>query len=227
MKDAGVRMSKSVAALQTELTKIRTGRAHTSLLDHITVEYYGSQVPLNQAANVGVEDSRTLTVTPWEKDMVQVIEKAIMASDLGLNPATAGTIIRVPLPALTEERRKDMIRVVRHEAEGGRIAVRNIRRDAMHDVKELLKEKMIGEDEERRAEDEIVRLTGEKERLEREVGRLTSLVRASRRSLGVSSPTAKTKAKGRSRRRGHRGKKVVAMLVRPTEEAESKETKVS
>lgn len=159
MKDAGVRMSKSVAALQTELTKIRTGRAHTSLLDHITVEYYGTQVPLNQAANVGVEDSRTLTVTPWEKDMVQVIEKAIMASDLGLNPATAGTIIRVPLPALTEERRKDMIRVVRHEAEGGRIAVRNIRRDAMHDVKELLKEKMIGEDEERRAETEIQAIT--------------------------------------------------------------------
>lgn len=159
MKDAGMRMSKSVAALNTELTKIRTGRAHTSLLDHITVEYYGSQVPLNQAANVGVEDSRTLTVTPWEKDMVQVIEKAIMGSDLGLNPATAGTIIRVPLPALTEERRKDMIRVVRHEAEGGRIAVRNIRRDAMHDVKELLKEKMIGEDDERRAETDIQTIT--------------------------------------------------------------------
>ena len=159
MKDAGVRMSKSVAALNSELTKIRTGRAHTSLLDHITVEYYGSQVPLNQAANVGVEDSRTLTVTPWEKDMVQVIEKAIMGSDLGLNPATAGTIIRVPLPALTEERRKDMIRVVRSEAEGGRIAVRNIRRDAMHDVKELLKEKMIGEDDERRAEGDIQTIT--------------------------------------------------------------------
>ena len=159
MKDAGVRMSKSVAALKSELTKIRTGRAHTSLLDHITVEYYGSQVPLNQAANVGVEDSRTLVVTPWEKDMVQVIEKAIMGSDLGLNPATAGTVIRVPLPALTEERRKDMIRVVRHEAEGGRIAVRNIRRDAMHDVKELLKEKMIGEDEERRAETDIQTIT--------------------------------------------------------------------
>jgi len=159
MKDAGARMSKSVAALKSELTKIRTGRAHTSLLDHITVEYYGSQVPLNQAANVGVEDSRTLTVTPWEKDMVQVIEKAIMGSDLGLNPATAGTIIRVPLPALTEERRKDMIRVVRHEAEGGRIAVRNIRRDAMHDVKELLKEKMIGEDDERRAESDIQAIT--------------------------------------------------------------------
>ncbi len=159
MKDAGVRMSKSVVALQTELTKIRTGRAHTSLLDHITVEYYGSQVPLNQAANIGVEDSRTLTVTPWEKDMVQAIEKAIMGSDLGLNPASAGTVIRVPLPALTEDRRKDMIRIVRHEAENGRIAVRNIRRDAMHDVKELLKEKMIGKDEEHRAEGDIQTIT--------------------------------------------------------------------
>ena len=159
MKDAGDRMSKSVAALQTELTKIRTGRAHTSLLDHITVEYYGSQVPLNQAANVGVEDSRTLTVTPWEKDMVTAIEKAIMGSDLGLNPSSAGTVIRVPLPPLTEERRKDMIRVVRQEAENGRVAVRNIRRDAMHDVKELLKEKMIGEDEEHRAEGDIQTIT--------------------------------------------------------------------
>lgn len=158
-KDAGQRMAKSVASLQQELTKIRTGRAHTSLLDHITVEYYGSQVPLNQASNVGIEDSRTLTVTPYEKDMVQAIEKAIMASDLGLNPATAGTVIRVPLPALTEERRKDMIRVVRHEAENGRIAVRNIRRDAMHDIKDLLKEKMIGEDDERRAEGEIQVIT--------------------------------------------------------------------
>jgi ribosome recycling factor len=158
-KDAGQRMAKSVASLQHELTKIRTGRAHTSLLDHITVEYYGSQVPLNQVSNVGIEDSRTLTVTPWEKDMVQAIEKAIMASDLGLNPATAGTVIRVPLPALTEERRKDMIRVVRHEAENGRIAIRNIRRDAMHDIKDLLKEKMIGEDDERRAEGEIQVIT--------------------------------------------------------------------
>jgi ribosome recycling factor len=158
-KDAGERMSKSVASLKHELTKLRTGRAHTSLLDHITVEYYGSQVPLNQVSNVGVEDSRTLTVTPWEKDMVSVIEKAIMNSDLGLNPASAGTVIRVPLPALTEERRKDMIRIVRHEAEGGRIAVRNIRRDALSDVKDLLKEKMIGEDEEHRAHDEIQAIT--------------------------------------------------------------------
>jgi len=158
-KDASSRMAKSVASLQQELTKIRTGRAHTSLLDHITVDYYGSQTPLNQVSNVGVEDSRTLIVTPWEKDMVKAIEKAIMTSDLGLNPATAGTVIRVPLPALTEDRRKDMIRVVRGEAENGRIAIRNIRRDALHDIKELLKEKMIGEDDERRAEGEIQAIT--------------------------------------------------------------------
>lgn len=158
-EDATSRMAKSVAALQQELTKIRTGRARTSLLDHITVEYYGSQVPLSQVSNVGIEDSRTLIITPWEKDMVQPIEKAIMSSDLGLNPATAGTVIRVPLPVLTEERRKDMIRIVRHEAEGGRIAIRSIRRDAMHDVKELLKEKMIGEDDERRAEGDIQGIT--------------------------------------------------------------------
>lgn len=158
-KDADNRMAKSVAALQQELTKIRTGRANTALLDHITVEYYGSQMPLNQVANIGIEDSRTLIVTPWEKDMVQPIEKAIMTSDLGLNPVSAGTVIRVPLPALTEERRKDMIRIVRNEAEGGRIAIRNIRRDALHDAKELLKEKMIGEDDERRAEGEIQDIT--------------------------------------------------------------------
>ena len=158
-KDASGRMAKSVASLQHELTKIRTGRAHTSLLDHVTVEYYGSEVPLNQVSNVGVEDSRTLVVTPWEKDMVKPIEKAIMSSDLGLNPATAGTVIRVPLPALTEERRKDMIRVVRNEAEGGRVAIRNIRRDALNDIKDLLKEKMIGEDDERRAEGEIQVIT--------------------------------------------------------------------
>ncbi len=158
-KDAGERMAKSVAALKGEFTKIRTGRAHTSLLDHITVEYYGAEVPLSQVSNVGVEDSRTLTVTPWEKDMVGPIEKAIMNSDLGLNPATAGTVIRVPLPPLTEERRKDMIRVVRSEAEGGRVAIRNIRRDAISDVKDLLKEKMIGEDDERRAEQDVQDIT--------------------------------------------------------------------
>ena len=158
-KDATGRMQKSVASFTQELTKVRTGRAHTSLLDHITVEYYGSPVPLKQVANVNVEDSRTLSVVPWEKDMVQPIEKAIMGSDLGLNPATAGTIIRVPLPPLTEERRKDMIRLVRQQAEGARIAVRNIRRDGLGDLKDLLKEKMIGEDDERRAHDEIQTIT--------------------------------------------------------------------
>lgn len=158
-KDAETRMQKSIEALRQEFSKLRTGRAHTSLLDHIVVSYYGSDVPLNQVANVGVEDSRTLTITPWEKSMVQPIEKAIMTSDLGLNPATAGTVIRVPLPPLTEERRKDMVRVVRHEAEGAKVAVRNIRRDANHHIKELLKEKEISEDEDRRAEDAIQKLT--------------------------------------------------------------------
>jgi ribosome recycling factor len=158
-KDASDRMDKSVASLQQDLTKIRTGRAHTSLLDHITVDYYGSQVPLKQVANINVEDSRTLNVAPWEKDMVKSIEKAIMNSDLGLNPATAGTVIRVPLPALTEDRRKDLIRVVRSEAEGGRVAIRNIRRDALSDIKDLLKEKMIGEDDEHRGHDQIQTIT--------------------------------------------------------------------
>ena len=158
-KDASERMDKSISSLQQSLTKLRTGRAHTSLLDHITVEYYGSQVPLNQVANVNVDDSRTLAVSPWEKNMVQPIEKAIMNSDLGLNPVTAGTMIRVPLPPLTEERRKDMIKLVRHEAEGGRIAIRNIRRDALSDIKDLLKEKMIGEDDEHRAHDAVQLIT--------------------------------------------------------------------
>jgi ribosome recycling factor len=157
--DAATRMDKSIESLKHEFAKIRTGRAHTSLLDHITVPYYGNDVPLNQVANIGVEDSRTLTVSPWEKQMVAVVEKAIMTSDLGLNPATAGTLIRVPLPALTEERRRDLVKVVRHEAEGGRVAIRNIRRDALHTLKELLKEKEISEDQERRAETEIQKLT--------------------------------------------------------------------
>lgn len=158
-KDAESRMRKSVESLRQELTKLRTGRAHTSLLDHIMVPYYGSDVPLNQVSNINVEDSRTLTVTPWEKGMVQPIEKAIMTSDLGLNPVSAGTVIRVPLPPLTEERRKDMIRLVRQEAENGRVAIRNIRRDALGDLKDLLKEKMIGADEERRGHDEIQAIT--------------------------------------------------------------------
>jgi ribosome recycling factor len=158
-KDAESRMKKSVESLRQELTRLRTGRAHTSLLDHITVPYYGTEVPLNQVANINVEDSRTLTVTPWEKSMVQPIEKAILTSDLGLNPASAGTVIRVPLPPLTEERRRDMIRLVRQEAENGRVAVRNIRRDALGDLKDLLKEKMIGADEERRGHEEIQAIT--------------------------------------------------------------------
>ena len=158
-KEAAERMAKSVGALKSEFKKIRTGRAHTSLLDHVTVEYYGSEVPLSQAANVGVEDARTLTVTPWDRQMVAVVEKAIMASDLGLTPATAGTVIRVPLPPLTEERRRDLTRVVRHEAENARVAVRNIRRDALGDVKELHREKMITEDDDHRAQEQIQKLT--------------------------------------------------------------------
>ena len=153
------RMKKSVNSLQKNLTKIRTGRANTSLLDQISIDYYGSNVPLNQVANVGIEDSRTLKITPWEKDMIQPIEKAIMNSNLGLNPVSAGMIIRVPLPPLTEERRKDMIRVVRQEGEQSRVAVRNIRRDAINDLKEMLKDKMIGEDEERKGEEEIQEIT--------------------------------------------------------------------
>lgn len=158
-QDAAERMGKSVDALKTEMTKIRTGRAHPSLLDHIVVAYYGSDVPLNQVANIGIGDARTLTVTPFEKTMVGPVEKAIMQSDLGLNPATAGQIIRVPLPPLTEERRKDLIRVVRGEAEKARVAVRNIRRDAIADLKELQKEKEITEDDERRGGDIIQKET--------------------------------------------------------------------
>jgi ribosome recycling factor len=158
-KDADERMKKSVDLLRAELKKLRTGRAHTSLLDHITVEYYGAQVPLSQVANIGVEDSRTLTITPWERQMVQTVEKAIMTSDLGLNPNTAGNVIRVPLPPLTEERRRDMGKVVRHEGENAKVAIRNIRRDALHQVKELLKDKEITEDDDRRAHDEIQQLT--------------------------------------------------------------------
>lgn len=158
-KAAEARMAKSIEALRHELVKIRTGRAHTSLLDHITVPYYGNDVPLNQVASVTVLDPRTLSVTPWEKNMVAAVDKAIRASDLGLNPATVGTVIRIPMPPLTEERRRDMIKVVRHEAEGARVAIRNIRRDSNNDLKHLLKEKQISEDQERRAQDEIQKLT--------------------------------------------------------------------
>jgi ribosome recycling factor len=158
-KDANERMNKCVGAFKNELKRLRTGRAHTSLLDHIRVEYYGNEVPLNQVANVALEDARTITVTPWEKTMVHPIEKAIMKSDLGLMPATAGTVIRVPMPPLTEERRRDLTKVVRHEAENARVAVRNVRRDVMNELKEMLKEKLVSQDDDRRAQDEVQKLT--------------------------------------------------------------------
>lgn len=158
-KDAESRMQKSIEALKGELSKIRTGRAHPSLLNHITVDYYGSQVPIGQVANISVEDSRTLAVTPWEKPMVSVVEKAIMTSDLGLNPSSAGTVIRVPMPPLTEERRRDLTKVVRNEGEHSKVAIRNIRRDANSDIKALLKEKDISEDEARSAEENIQKIT--------------------------------------------------------------------
>jgi ribosome recycling factor len=158
-KEATARMAKSVDSLKQDLTKLRTGRAHASLLDHIMVSYYGSDVPLNQVASVGVTDARTLLVTPWEKNMIGPIEKAILKSDLGLNPASAGTTIRVPLPALTEERRRDLVKVVRHEGEGAKVAIRNIRRDANSQLKSWLKDKKISEDTERQTQDEIQKLT--------------------------------------------------------------------
>lgn len=158
-KDAEERMGKSVVSLQTELAKIRTGRAHPSLIDHVVVEYYGSDVAISQVANITIEDSRTLTVAPWEKDMVAKVEKAILTSDLGLNPSTAGSVIRIPMPPLTEERRRDLVKVVRGEAEGGKVAIRNIRRDSLGDFKELEKEKEISQDESRKASEDIQKLT--------------------------------------------------------------------
>ncbi|TPW16623.1 MAG: ribosome recycling factor [Halothiobacillaceae bacterium] len=151
------RMGKSIEALRDDLARLRTGRAHPGLLDHVMVNYYGNPTPLNQVANVSVQDSRTLTITPWEKNIIAAIEKAILQANLGLNPATSGTVIRVPLPPLTEERRKEMIKLVRHEGEAARVAIRNIRRDANSEIKTLLKDKKISEDEERRAQDEIRR----------------------------------------------------------------------
>lgn len=157
--DADSRMQKTIEALRHELAKLRTGRAHTSLLDHVMVPYYGTETPLNQLASVTVSDPRTLTVQPWDKKSAQDVDKAIRNSDLGLNPVTAGDVIRVPLPALTEERRKEMIRVVRHEAEQARVAIRNVRRDANHHLKGLIKEESLAQDAEHRAEDEIQKLT--------------------------------------------------------------------
>ena len=158
-KDAKQRMQKSVVSLSQGLTKLRTGRAHPSLLEQIVVSYYGNDTPLNQVANVAVEDSRTLSITPWEPQLVSAIEKAVQNSQLGLNPVTAGRTIRVPLPDLTEERRKDLARLVKHEAEQARVAVRNVRRDVLTDIKGLLKSKLITEDDERRAEQDIQKIT--------------------------------------------------------------------
>ncbi|WP_407351920.1 ribosome recycling factor [Luteimonas sp. R10] len=158
-KDAQTRMHKSIEALRHDLTKVRTGRASTALVEHLKVNYYGSDMPLSQVASIAVSDARSLTITPWEKQMVGPVEKAILASDLGLTPNTAGTVIRINIPALTEERRKELSKHVHHEGENAKIAIRNIRRDANQQVKELLKDKQISEDEERRSEDEIQKLT--------------------------------------------------------------------
>lgn len=160
-QDALTRMHKSIDAFKAELLKIRTGRAHVSLLNHITVDFYGSEVPIGQAANLTVEDARTLAVTPWDKSMVPLIEKAIMSSDLGLNPSTAGAVIRVPMPPLTEERRRELVKVVRELAENARIAVRNIRRDANNELKSLLKDKDISEDEDHKGQDLVQQVTNQ------------------------------------------------------------------
>jgi ribosome recycling factor len=158
-KDATVRMQKCVQVFMADLKKMRTGRAHPSLVEHLKVDYYGADMPLNQVANISVEDARTLVVSPWEKTMVGPIEKAIHRSDLGLTPMTAGAVIRIPLPPLTEERRRDITKVVRQDAESARVSVRNVRRDVLADVKELLKEKAISQDDERKAQDDIQKLT--------------------------------------------------------------------
>jgi ribosome recycling factor len=153
------KMQKSLEALKADLGKVRTGRAHTGILDHVQVDYYGTMMPINQVANVTLLDARTITVAPWEKKMLPAIEKAIRESDLGLNPAPMGDVLRVPMPPLTEERRRDLIKVVRHEAENARVAIRNLRREANHSLKEAVKAKTISEDEERRAQDDIQKLT--------------------------------------------------------------------
>lgn len=153
------KMLKSIDALKADLSKVRTGRAHTGLLDHVQVEYYGSMVPISQVANIGLADARTITVQPWEKKLLTVVEKAIRESDLGLNPSTQGDILRVPMPVLTEERRRELTKVIKHEGESARVAVRNLRRDANQQLKDLLKKKDISEDDERRAQDDVQKLT--------------------------------------------------------------------
>jgi ribosome recycling factor len=158
-KDATTRMQKCVQVFQADLKKLRTGRAHPSLIEHLKVDYYGSDVPLQQVSNISVEDARTLVVSPWEKNMVGPIEKAIHTSNLGLTPNTAGTVIRIPLPPLTEERRRDITKVVRQDAENARVSVRSVRRDSITDLKEMLKEKIISQDDERKGQEEIQKLT--------------------------------------------------------------------
>jgi ribosome recycling factor len=158
-KDAVTRMTKCVQNFQADVRKLRTGRAHPSLVENLKVDYYGSDTPLSQVANIAIEDGRTIVISPWEKSVVQAIEKAIFKSDLGLTPMTAGTVIRIPMPPLTEERRRDITKVAKADAENARVAIRNVRRDIMQDVKEALKEKLITQDDERRAETEIQKLT--------------------------------------------------------------------
>jgi ribosome recycling factor len=158
-KTTDVKMNKTIEAFKTDLAKVRTGRAHTGLLDHVMVDYYGTQTPINQVAKITLLDARTIGVVPFEKKMIQAVDKAIRASDLGLNPASAGETIRVPMPLLTEERRKELTKVVRHEAENARVAIRNLRRDANHALKEALKKKEVSENDERRAQDDVQKLT--------------------------------------------------------------------
>lgn len=176
-KNAEQKMDKSIEALKTDLGKVRTGRAHTGLLDHVMVDYYGSMVPISQVANVTLVDARTIGVAPWEKKMISAVEKAIRDSDLGLNPASQGDLIRVPMPALTEERRKDLIKVVKGEGENAKVAVRNVRRDANAALKDLLKDKLISEDDDRRAQDDIQKLT------DRHVAEIDKLLQAKEADL--------------------------------------------
>jgi ribosome recycling factor len=158
-KNTEQKMQKSLEALKADLSKVRTGRAHTGLLDHVMVDYYGSQMPIAKVANVTLLDARTIGVAPWEKKMLGAIDKAIRESDLGLNPASQGDMVRVPMPVLTEERRRELIKVIKHEGENAKVAVRNLRRDANHALKEMLKNKAVSEDQERRAQDDVQKLT--------------------------------------------------------------------
>lgn len=176
-KTAEQKMKKTLEALKHDLAKVRTGRAHTGLLDHVTVDYYGTPTPVPQVANVNLLDARTIGVVPWDKKMIPAVEKAIRDSDLGLNPAAQGDTIRVPMPPLTEERRKELIKVVRSEGENARVAVRNVRRDAIHQLKELLKQKKVAEDEERRAQDEIQKLT------DRHIGEIDKILQSKEADL--------------------------------------------